>query len=221
MMKIQLTKLVNLMVGCMVALMLCSCSGNDVTDADLKTIRDCKELEVAEFNFHKIIVERSKVRLIALFGYGVSTPEKTLILPVDVKVVGKVDFSNVSEENLITDGDELTFILPDPTLRIVSLKPDYTMRGKASREQWYRGGKFSDEELKKVANQAKDSIMTEKALRLMVERTRANAASTLIPVISLATGVPEHKITVRFDSSLDLSAPQLRDGNTIIFRRMD
>ena len=218
-----LSKPLSLITGCLiVATSLCACRGNEVENVDLKSIRDCKELEVAEFNFHKIIVERSTVSALGIAGFGLASfPERTLILPVDVKVVGKIDFSNVTNDNLIYDGDKVVFTLPDPTLKIVSLDPDYEMRERASREQWYRGGDFSDEEVQKFEKQAKDSILIERTLKMMTERTRENAASVLIPLISLATGVSDDKISVQFNSDLDLTAATLKDGNTIIFRKKE
>jgi len=218
-----LSKPLSLITGCLiVATSLCACRGNEVENVDLKSIRDCKELEVAEFNFHKIIVERSTVSALGIAGFGLASfPERTLILPVDVKVVGKIDFSNVTNDNLIYDGDKVVFTLPDPTLKIVSLDPDYEMRERASREQWYRGGDFSDEEVQKFEKQAKDSILIERTLKMMTERTRENAASVLIPLISLATGVSDDKISVQFNSDLNLTSATLKDGNTIIFRKKE
>ena len=201
---------------------LCACRGNEVENVDLKSIRDCKELEVAEFHFHKIIVERSTVSPLGIAGIGLASfPERTLILPVDVTVVGKIDFSNVAKDNLIHDGDKVVFTLPDPTLRIVSIRPDDEMRRKASREQWYRGGGFSDEEIQKIEEQAKDSIMIDRTLEKMAERTRVNAASVLIPLISSATGVSEDKISVQFNSDLNRTAATLKDDDTIIFRKKE
>lgn len=201
---------------------LCACRGNEVENVDLKSIRDCKELEVAEFHFHKIIVERSTVSTLRIAGFGLASfPERTLILPVDVTVVGKIDFSNVAKDNLIHDGDKVVFTLPDPTLRIVSIQRDDEMRGKASREQWYRGGGFSDEEIQKIEEQAKDSIMIDRTLEKMAERTRVNAASVLIPLISSATGVSEDKISVQFNSDLNRTAATLKDDDTIIFRKKE
>ena len=201
---------------------LCACRGNEVENVDLKSIRDCKELEVAEFNFHKIIVERRTVSALRIAGFGIASfPERTLILPVDVTVVGKIDFSNVAKDNLIHDGDKVVFTLPDPTLRIVSIQRDDEMRGKASREQWYRGGGFSDEEIQKIEEQAKDSIMIDRTLEKMAERTRVNAASVLIPLISSATGVSEDKISVQFNSDLNRTAATLKDDDTIIFRKKE
>ena len=201
---------------------LCACRGNEVENVDLKSIRDCKELEVAEFHFHKIIVERSTVSALRIAGFGLASfPERTLILPVDVTVVGKIDFSNVAKDNLIHDGDKVVFTLPDPTLRIVSIQRDDEMRGKASREQWYRGGGFSNEEIQKIEEQAKDSIMIDRTLEKMAERTRVNAASVLIPLISSATGVSEDKISVQFNSDLNRTAATLKDDDTIIFRKKE
>ena len=201
---------------------LCACRGNEVENVDLKSIRDCKELEVAEFHFHKIIVERSTVSALRIAGFGLASfPERTLILPVDVTVVGKIDFSNVTKDNLIHDGDKVVFTLPDPTLRIVSIRPDDEMRRKASREQWYRGGGFSNEEIQKIEEQAKDSIMIDRTLEKMAERTRVNAASVLIPLISSATGVSEDKISVQFNSDLNLTGATLKDDDTIIFRKKE
>ena len=83
------SKPLSLITGCLVvATSLCACGGNDAENVDLKSIRDCEELEVAEFNFHKIIVERSTVSAFGIAGHGIARlPERTLILPVDVTVV--------------------------------------------------------------------------------------------------------------------------------------
>ena len=202
-------------------LLLCSCGSDSAEDVDLKSIRDCAELEVAEFSFHKIIVERSKVSALGIRGVGIgSLPEKTLILPVDVSVVGKIDFSDVSSDNLIVSNDEVTFVLPDPTFQVLSVQPDYKMRGKASREQWYRGGRFSDEEIRRFAEQACDSIMTKRTLRMMADRTRDNAASILIPLVSSVTGMAMEKVIIQFRSDLNTSAA-IRNDRDIIFRRKE
>lgn len=188
----------------------------------MKSIRDCAELEVAEFSFHKIIVERSRVSALGIRGKGfASLPEKTLILPVDVSVVGKIDFSGVTDDNLIVSEDGVTFVLPDPTFHVLSVQPDYKVRGKASREQWYRGGRFSDEEIRKFAEQACDSIMKERTLQMMADRTRDNAASILIPLVSSVTGTSMEKVTIQFRSDFNISAATLNDGNIIIFKRKD
>lgn len=206
-------------VRCLTALVICACGTDESENVDLKIIRDCKELGVAEFNFHKIIVERNTVSALGVAGNGIfSLPERTLIVPVDVKVIGSIDFSNITKDNLIKDGDELIFILPDPILRIESCLPDYKMIEKASKEQWWRGGSFNDNQIREVANQAKDSIIIEKTLKLMTERTCANAFDILRPIISLATGIAEENIKVQFDSRLNLSKVELMD-KTIIFKR--
>ena len=218
-----LSKPLSLITGCLiVATSLCACRGNEVENVDLKSIRDCKELEVAEFNFHKIIVERSTVSALGIAGFGLASfPERTLILPVDVKVVGKIDFSNVTNDNIIHDGDKVVFTLPDPTLQIGPIRRDNEMREKASKEGGLHGGSFSDEEVQKFEKQAKDSILIERTLKMMTERTRENAASILIPLISSATGVSDDKISVQFNSDLNLTAATLKDGNTIIFRKKE
>ena len=206
---------------CFAMSLLSSCSSDSAENVDLKSIRDCAELEVAEFSFHKIIVERSKISALGIRGVGIaSLPEKTLILPVDVSVVGKIDFSNVTNDNLIVGEDGVTFLLPDPTFQVLSVQPDYKVRGKASREQWYRGGRFSDEEIRRFAEQACDSIMTERTLQMMADRTRDNAASILIPLVSSVTGMSMEKVTIQFRSDLNTSGAILKDGN-IFFRRKE
>ncbi len=205
-----------------IVLLLCSCASDNTEDIALKSIRDCAELEVAEFSFHKIIVERSKVSALGIRGVGIaSLPEKTLVLPVDISVVGKIDFSNVTNNNINISEDGVTFVLPDPTFHVLSIQPDYKMRGKVSREQWYRGGRFSDEEIRRFAEQACDSIMTERTLQMMSDRTRDNAASFLIPLISSVTGMDMEKVTIQFRSDLNTAAATLNDENIIIFRRKE
>ena len=58
--------LLAVLFGCLAAPFLCSCSSDAEENVDLKSIRDCAELEVAEFSFHKIIVERSRVSALSI-----------------------------------------------------------------------------------------------------------------------------------------------------------
>ena len=204
------------------ALTFCACGSDDAENVDLKWIRNRKELGVAEFNFHKIIVERKTTNLMSIAGHGIgSYTQRPRVIPVDMTVLGSIDFSGVTNDNLIKNGDELTFVLPDPTLRIQSCEADYEAMEKYSNEGWWNGSKYSDKEIQMAVSKAKDSIIIERTLSLMAEQTRANAFSVLRPIISLATGVEEDKIKVQFDSQLDLSKAEFKDGKrkTIIFKR--
>ena len=141
------------------------------------------------------------------------------MIPVDLTVFGSIDCSGVTNDNLIRNGDELIFVLPDPDLRIQSCEADYEAMEKYSTEGWWNGCKYSDEEIQAAVSKAKDSIIIERVLSLMAEQTRANAFDVLRPIISLATGVEEDKIKVQFDSQLDISKAELKDGRIIVFRR--
>ena len=63
--------------------------------------------------------------------------------------------------------------------------------------------------------------MIDRTLEKMAELTRVNAASVLIPLISSATGVSEDKISVQFNSDLNLTGATLKDDDTIIFRKKE
>lgn len=220
-MKRFLTKPIIWAAGCLVALTFCACGNNEIENVDLKLIQSRQLLKAAEFNFHKIIVERSTISAVGFAGHGiVDFKERILVLPVDVRIAGMIDFSGVTKDNLISTDDGLVFILPDPILHF-ELNADREMRGYASKEGVLYGGTFSDEEIKQIEKQAIDSIMIERTLTLMAEQTRTNAASIMIPLVALATGMPEEKIIVQFNSELNLSAAMLKDERTIIFRRKE
>ena len=221
-MKRFLTKPIIWAAGCLVALTFCACGHNEIENVDLKLIQSRQLLKAAEFNFHKIIVERSTISAVGFAGHGiVDFKERILVLPVDVQIAGMIDFSGVTKDNLISTDDGLVFILPDPILHIESLNADREMRGYASKEGVLYGGTFSNEEIQQIEKQAIDSIMIERTLTLMAEQTRTNAASIMIPLVALATGMPEEKIIVQFNSELNLSAAMLKDERTIIFRRKE
>ena len=220
-MKRFLTKPIIWVTGCLVALTFCACGNNEIENVDLKLIQSRKLLKTAEFNFHKIIVERSTISAVGFAGHGiVDFKERILVLPVDVRITGMIDFSGVTKDNLISTDDGLVFILPDPILHI-ELNSDRETRGYASKEGVLYGGTFSNEEIQQIVKQARDSIMIERTLTLIAEQTRTNAASIMIPLVALATGMPEEKIIVQFNSELNLSAAMLKDENTIIFRRKE
>ena len=220
-MKRFLTKPIIWAAGCLVALTFCACGNNEIENVDLKLIQSRQLLKAAEFNFHKIIVERSTISAVGFAGHGiVDFKERILVLPVDVQIAGMIDFSGVTKDNLISTDDGLVFILPDPILHF-ELNANREKRGYASKEGVLYGGTFSDEEIQQIEKQAIDSIMIERTLTLMAEQTRTNAASIMIPLVALATGMPEEKIIVQFNSELNLSAAMLKDENTIIFRRKE
>ena len=220
-MKRFLTKPIIWVTGCLVALTFCACGNNEIENVDLKLIQSRKLLKTAEFNFHKIIVERSTISAVGFAGHGiVDFKERILVLPVDVRIAGMIDFSGVTKDNLISTDDGLVFILPDPILHY-ELNANREKRGYASKEGVLYGGTFSDEEIQQIEKQAIDSIMIERTLTLMAEQTRTNAASIMIPLVALATGMPEEKIIVQFNSELNLSAAMRKGENTIIFRRKE
>lgn len=213
--------IISLLSASWLVFMLSACQGRGESDTDvLRSIRDCAELEVAEFSLHKNIVERTTTHVLEFMENPLLTlPERTLILPVDVRVVGKIDFSSVTERNLVyNDKDKLVFLLPDPTLPVLSVVPDYERSRQLSRESWIRGS-YTDAELTKFVNQAYDSIMVESTLQMMAARTRDNAAAILIPLLSDATGVPQENIIIEYRSDLN-SRKATRDNTVICFDSM-
>ena len=224
-------KPLSLIIGCLVvATSLCACRGDKEEKVDFKSIRNRPELEAAVFRFHKIIVEDGTRTLFNLLGWAPDIlPDKILVLPVDITVVGKVDFSQVTEDNLIITEDKATFILPDPALVVSKIEKDEDMREKASKETkvpvFGKLQPFSDDEVKRIMTQAYDSIMIDRCLQMMVDRTRENAANVIIPLVAAVTEMDEESITIQFRSDLSLSDATLnKDKNgrdVILFKRKD
>ena len=73
--------------------------------------------------------------------------------------------------------------------------------------------------------QAYDSIMIDRCLQMMVDRTRENAANVIIPMVAAVTEMDEARITIQFRSDLSLSDATLnKDKNgrdVILFKRKE
>lgn len=217
---------VSLIISYLIILLCGSCKSETAEEVDLMAIRNCAELETARFSLRKIVVYDATRKIVGLMGHDLEGPQKLLILPVEIEVAGKIDFSHVTEENITESRGNVVFVLPDPVLTIVRDSIDEEMRERASREGWarLRGHRFTDDEEKQVARQAYDSIMVERCLRMMLDRTRENAADILIPLVAKVKGVSEEKVDIQFRSDLRTSDAWMRDdGDTkeIIFRRRE
>ena len=217
---------VSLIISYLIILLCGSCKSETAEAVDLMAIRNCAELETARFSLRKIVVYDATRKIVGLMGHDLEGPQKLLILPVEIEVAGKIDFSHVTEENITESRGNVVFVLPDPVLTIVRDSIDEEMRERASREGWarLRGHRFTDDEEKQVARQAYDSIMVERCLRMMLDRTRENAADILIPLVAKVKGVSEEKVDIQFRSDLRTSDAWMRDdGDTkeIIFRRRE
>jgi hypothetical protein len=206
---------------------LCSCAGEETEHVDLKIIRECPELETARFCLRKIIVYDGTRTIVRVWNSKWDAPSRILVLPIDITVIGKIDFSNVGLSNIIDGDSSVVFVLPDPTLTVMSTI-DNEMREKASRETKVPLlGKlqgFSDDEVKQIALQAYDSIMVERCLSMMLERTRENAANIMIPLVAEVKGISEEHVKVQFRSDLTpADAAMIDEGKTkkIVFRRKE
>lgn len=188
---------------------------------DLAMVRNCADLEAAEFRFHKIIVVHDQHKLLTVNNRDIlPSVERTMVLPTDITVVGRVDCSQITEQHLWQQGDSLVLELPDPVLQVMSVTADHRAADRTSQQQWYRGGRFDDRQRTRFMRQAIDSMMVDRNMQMMVRRTRENAATVLIPLIAEATGLPQANIRVCYRSDFDYrQATVLSQQGTIIKRR--
>lgn len=213
--------------SCLALLSSGSCkSETDEENVDLLAIRNCADLETARFCLRKIVVFDATQKIIGLMGHDLEGPQKLLIIPVEIEVAGKIDFSHVTADNITEDDGNVIFTLPDPVLTIVRDSIDENMRERASREGWarLRGSRFTDNEEKMVARQAYDSIMADRTLRMMIDRTRQNAADILIPLVARIKNVDQARVTIQFRQDMRTTDARLREvGGTkqIIFRSVE
>lgn len=167
-------------------------------------IQKCSKLYTAEYNVHKIVTHDDVVRLKGeffskKFNFKVPAGDRKIAIPINATLKAYVDFSGFSESNIITDGQKITIILPDPKVALTSSKVDHrSIKEFVSLTR----SKFTDEEMASYEQQGRASIIKSIPHLGIIETARDNAAHTLIPIL-MQLGYEEKNITVSFRKEFD------------------
>lgn len=190
---------------------LCSCSDSESSEeAKAETVTDtipvlvmqiqkCSRLYTAEYNVHKIVTHDDVVRLkgeILNNKFNIKMPigDRKIAIPIDATLKAYIDFGSFSENNVVTDGNSITILLPDPKVVLTSSKVDH--RNIKEFVSITRSN-FTDEEMTGFEQQGRAAIIKSIPQLGIIETARENAAHALIPII-MQLGYQEKDITITY-----------------------
>lgn len=211
----------------LLALALGSCKGGDKVPDEAKPtdtipvmvmqIRKCSKLYTAEYQVHKIVTHDDKVELKGSFmqqKFNIPVPmsSRKIAIPIEAKLKAYVDFGGFSGKNVVTDGDKVEIILPDPKVEITSTRVNH---GEIKKHVSLIRSNFSDSEMAEYEKQGREAIIQSIPKMGIIEMARQGAAHALVPMLT-RMGYKEENITITFRKEFTLDdLPMLLDNNTI------
>lgn len=211
----------------LLALALGSCKGGDKVPGEAKPtdtipvmvmqIRKCSKLYTAEYQVHKIVTHDDKVELKGSFmqqKFNIPVPmsSRKIAIPIEAKLKAYVDFDGFSGKNVVTDGDRVEIILPDPKVEITSTRVNH---GEIKKHVSLIRSNFSDSEMAEYEKQGREAIIQSIPKMGIIEMARQGAAHALVPMLT-RMGYKEENITITFRKEFTLDdLPMLLDNNTI------
>ncbi len=201
--------LINLLLLLMVVLVT-ACKSNRDAELQAKTkdivtqISKQSRLYTTEYMVHKIVTHKDMERLKGTFfgknfNQDVTVGDRKIAIPIDVTLQAYIDFSTISENNLVVSDTMLTITLPDPKVLITSSKVDN--EGIKTQVSWYRSD-FSDAELTDYTQQGAVSVLQAAPQMGVLESARKNAAPMLISLLA-DMGFDRERIVVKFRKDFD------------------
>lgn len=177
----------------------------------------------AEYVVHKIVTHNDLKRLNGSFfglDFNQRLPigDRKIAIPVDVTLQACIDFSQISDKDILQDGDRLHIILPDPHIVVTSSKVDN--EGIRTHVGLFRS-QFKDAELTELSRQGMASVLQSVPQMGIIETSRRNAAALLIPLL-VDMGYAEDRITITFRKDFDTEdMPTLFDSERSAVRFKD
>ena len=180
-------------------------------------VKKCSRLYTAEYKIHKIITHNDEVRAkgkILNHEYDVALPvgERKVAIPVDATIKAYIDFGDFSERNIKRNGRKMEILLPDPHVQLTASRINH---GEIRKYVAMMRQNFSDAELANYEQQGRNAIIKDMANSDIIERARAGAANTLVPLLR-QMGFEEEHITVTFRKDFTpKEIEQLIDKSTV------
>lgn len=208
-------------------ILLTACKGGKTTEkSDRPTdsvpvmvmqIRKCSKLYTAEYNVRKIVTHDDKVELKGSvfqqkFNIAVPMSSRKIAIPVDAKLKAYIDFDGFSEKNIVTDGDKIEIILPDPKVELTSSRIGHN--DIKSHVSLLRSN-FTDAEMTDYERQGRETIIKSIPQLGIIEMARAGATHALVPILT-RLGYKEENITITFRKNFTAEdLPFILENNTI------
>lgn len=208
-------------------ILLTACNSGKTTDrsdrqADsvpvmIMQIRKCSKLYTAEYNVRKIITHDDKVELKGSlfqqkFNIAVPMSSRKIAIPVDAKLKAYIDFDGFSEKNIVTDGDKIEIILPDPKVELTSSRIGHN--DIKSHVSLLRSN-FTDAEMADYEQQGRETIIKSIPQLGIIDMAKAGATHALVPILT-RLGYKEENITITFRKNFTAEdLPFILENNTI------
>ena len=180
-------------------------------------VQKCSKLYTTEFHVHKIVTHDDQLALKGkLFSkdYNINLPlgKRKVAIPVDATMKAYVDFADFSKANVRRDSTHIEIVLPDPHIVLTSSRINHE---DIKEYVALMRRNFTDEELANYEQQGRDAIIKDMANSDIIERARAGAANTLVPLLR-QMGFEEEHITVTFRKDFTpKEIEQLIDKSTV------
>ncbi len=208
-------------------LVLSSCTGGGKSENKTKPIdtipvmvmqiRKCSKLYTAEYQVHKIVTHDDKVELKGKFmqrNFNIPVPmsSRKIAIPIDAKLKAYIDFGNFSEKNVVTHGDKIEIILPDPKVELTSSRVNH---GEIKKHVSLIRSNFTDAEMTAYEKQGREAIIKSIPKLGIIEMARESATHALVPIL-MKMGYKDENITITFRKEFTLEdLPLLLNNNTI------
>ena len=191
-------------------MVFCSCSKEGKTESAspvdtipmiVMQIQKCSHLHTAECKIHKIITHKDQMALRGTlfskdFNLKLPVGQRNVAIPIDATIKAWIDFSQISEDNVVRNGDKIQITLPDPQVEITASK---IRHDKVQKRVSILRTNFTDEELTTLEKQGRKAIEKDIPRLGLTALARQNAARIIIPIIE-QLGFEEQNITVVFAS---------------------
>ena len=130
------------------------------------------------------------------FNLKLPVGQRNVAIPIDATIKAWIDFSQISEDNVVRNGDKIQITLPDPQVEITASK---IRHDKVQKRVSILRTNFTDEELTTLEKQGRKAIENDIPRLGLTALARQNAARIIIPIIE-QLGFEEQNITVVFAS---------------------
>ena len=184
-------------------------------------VQKCSRLYTTEFHVHKIVTHDDQLALKGkLFSkdYNINLPlgKRKVAIPVDATMKAYVDFADFSKANVRRDSTHIEIVLPDPHIVLTSSRINHE---DVKEYVALMRRDFTDDELANYEQQGRNAIIKDMANSDIIERARAGAANTLVPMLR-QMGFAEERITVTFRKDFTpKEIEQLIDKSTVEKRK--
>ena len=206
---------------------LAACTGGETPSQKAETvdtvpvmvmqIRKCSKLYTAEYKVHKIVTHDDKVELKgSLFNQKFNIPvpmsQRKIAIPIEAKLKAYIDFGGFSEKNVVTDGEKVEIILPDPKVELTSSRINH---GEIKKHVSLVRSNFTDTEMANYERQGREAIIKSIPKLGIIEMARESATHALVPMLT-RLGYKEENITITFRKDFTAEdLPLLLDNKTV------